>query len=66
MKSPQFESLMECLDYSRNAVLQKAPNKHDKDVQRAVQINTRQSSNDSIEIENIQKDQAMYLSIAVE
>ncbi|OXU25092.1 hypothetical protein TSAR_000011 [Trichomalopsis sarcophagae] len=66
MKSPQFESLMECLDYSRNAVLQKAPNKNDRDVERAVQINTRQSSNDSIEIENIQKDKAMYLAIAVE
>ncbi|XP_011494720.1 PREDICTED: serine-protein kinase ATM [Ceratosolen solmsi marchali] len=64
MKSPQFESLKECIDYSRN-VVPKSIKMNDVDVLRAVKINSKQSSNDCIELENIQKDKITYLSLAI-
>jgi hypothetical protein len=64
MKSTQFESLKECIDYSRN-VVPKSIKMNDVDVLRAVKINTKQSSNDCIELKNIQKDRIMFLTLAI-
>ena len=63
MKSPQFESLKECIDYSRNAV--KNVKTDNEDIKRVIKLNTTQSSNDSVELENIQRDRSQYLSIAI-
>ncbi|XP_058790954.1 serine-protein kinase ATM [Phymastichus coffea] len=64
MNSSTFESLQECIDYSRN-VNNKSKDKTDDDVRKAFGLTIRQGRNDSIEVENIKKDRAMYLSHAL-
>uniref|UniRef100_A0ABD2WPC0 Serine/threonine-protein kinase ATM n=1 Tax=Trichogramma kaykai TaxID=54128 RepID=A0ABD2WPC0_9HYME len=65
MMSPQFESLKECINYSRNVLSKDLKNHHDLDVRKAVSLSNRQISNDSIEVQNLHNDQAMYLTIAI-
>lgn len=65
MKSSQFESLQECINYSRNMNNNKPSSKGDKDAEKALIITDRQSRIDSMEIENIKKDKAMYLALAL-
>lgn len=64
MKSPQFESLKECINYSKNTLMK---NKNvDNDTKRFITITTRQSENDNLELNNIRKDRDKYLLLAVE
>ncbi|XP_012270271.1 serine-protein kinase ATM [Orussus abietinus] len=65
MKSPQFESLKECIEYSRD-VATKLRSRKDMDTKRAVNLNQQQSRNDSAELEDIKKERNVYLLLALE
>ncbi|KAJ8666945.1 hypothetical protein QAD02_008607 [Eretmocerus hayati] len=66
MRSPQFESLKECLEYTRNVVeeidVQKNP---DQDVRHAVMASKRHADMDSTTVENTKRDQSYYLNTAI-
>ena len=65
MQSPQFESLKECIVYQQNTVSKILKSTNDREVVRTANISNKQSRNDWVELENIEKDRDMYLSIAV-
>ncbi|KZC09469.1 Serine-protein kinase ATM [Dufourea novaeangliae] len=64
MKSPQFESLKECVAYSSEKINMNAVTK-DKDVRRALILNQRQTINDVEELEHIEKEKDNYLILAL-
>ncbi|KAG7199579.1 hypothetical protein KM043_014186 [Ampulex compressa] len=64
MKSPQFESLKECVNYSLSEVNVDS-NSKDFDLKRATIFKQRQSSNDIAELENIKKEKNNYLILAL-
>lgn len=65
MKSPQFESLKECITYSSEEINMDSVTK-DKDVRKAFILNQRQNINDVAELERIQKEKDNYLILALQ
>lgn len=63
IKSPQFESLKECVTYSSKGI---SINSVSKDVRKALILNQRQNSNDVAELEHIQKERDNYLILALQ
>lgn len=63
MKSPQYESLLECRKFkdeeSKSLIAGKG-----KDEQKAITIYQRQVTNDAAEVENIKREKDMYLVLA--
>ncbi|XP_076280983.1 serine/threonine-protein kinase tefu isoform X5 [Lasioglossum baleicum] len=64
MKSPQFESLKECIT-STEEVSALSMSK-DKDVRRAFILNHKQNINDAAELKHIQKERDNYLTLALQ
>ncbi|XP_012149187.1 serine/threonine-protein kinase tefu isoform X2 [Megachile rotundata] len=64
MKSPQFESLRECIIYSYKGI-PKHTLSDDKDVRSAMILNQRQNTNDVAELEHIEKEKNNYLTLAL-
>ncbi|KAL2712028.1 serine-protein kinase ATM-like isoform X3 [Vespula squamosa] len=64
MKSPQFKSLKECVEYSCSAVKYDST-LQDTDIKRAVILSQKQNTNDTAELQNIEKEKNNYLLIAV-
>ncbi|XP_053981121.1 serine-protein kinase ATM isoform X1 [Hylaeus volcanicus] len=64
MKSPQFESLRECITYSGRGISMDSVPK-DEDVRKALILNQRQNINDVAELERIQKEKHKYLILAL-
>ncbi|XP_063982057.1 serine-protein kinase ATM [Diachasmimorpha longicaudata] len=65
MKTPLFESLKQTAKFVREGDLRAKP-QGDKNVLSAMHKNERTDKNDSAEYEKIQKEQSMYLTLAVE
>ncbi|XP_076247506.1 serine/threonine-protein kinase tefu [Calliopsis andreniformis] len=65
MKSPQFESLKECVTYSSKGISLNSVSK-DKDVRKALILNQRQNTNDAAELEYIQRERDNYLILALQ
>lgn len=64
MRSPQFESLKECVTYPCKGISLNSMSA-DKDVRKALILNQRQHSNDAAELEHIQKERDNYLILAL-
>ncbi|XP_076661502.1 serine/threonine-protein kinase tefu isoform X2 [Halictus rubicundus] len=64
MKSPQFESLKECITSTEDVSVSSMTK--DKDVRRAFIINHRQNINDAAELKHIQKERDNYLTLALQ
>ncbi|XP_076632451.1 serine/threonine-protein kinase tefu isoform X1 [Colletes latitarsis] len=64
MKSPQFETLKECILYSSEGISVDSVSR-DKDVRKALILNQRQNINDVAELERIEKEKDNYLILAL-
>ncbi|XP_076687337.1 serine/threonine-protein kinase tefu isoform X2 [Andrena cerasifolii] len=64
MRSPQFESLKECVTYPCKGISLNSMSA-DKDVRKALILNQRQHSNDAAELEHIQRERDNYLILAL-
>lgn len=65
MKSPQFESFKECVTYSDVMAGKLSVCPKNIDEKRAAHLNRMQSTNDMVELENIEKEKSMYLLLAL-
>ncbi|XP_046831234.1 serine-protein kinase ATM isoform X2 [Vespa crabro] len=65
MRSPQFKSLKKCVEYSCSAAVKYDSTLQDTDIKRAMILSQKQNTNDTAELQNIEKEKNNYLLIAV-